>query len=453
MAKDWEKLAGESGESVQTSRFKRALTLGSMGARVTASTMATKVGGYIRSASKDKRDEYVQKMEAKKAELVVDALGRLKGASMKIGQILSADPELLPGGLAEKLSSLQNAAPPMTYQTVKDQIETAFDRPMEMLFQYFDPDPVGAASIGQVHRARLDSGEWVAVKVQYPGVVESLESDLKSLGTLLKYGRAVMDKERLDAYLEEIRKVVLQEADYVTEAENLARFHERIKERDGLLVPRPFVEHTRQSVLVMEFMPGLKLDEALDDMEHGPRRDELLRRWVSIFPWMFHECQELHIDPHPGNFLLDDDDNIVILDFGCVKTFSSEFTDGFLDILDSCWQDDPERAIDLYFSLGYYRGKGTLDPDLLRQYHSFFLTPFLKNEPFEFGSWTPGRDAKSFMMRHPSFLQLIPPAQALPYFRVLSGIKGLLAKMDASINVCDMAIETARRRGRLTGEQ
>jgi predicted unusual protein kinase regulating ubiquinone biosynthesis (AarF/ABC1/UbiB family) len=165
---------------------------------------------------------------------------------------------------------------------------------------------------------------------------------------------------------------------------------------------------------------------------------------------MFHECQELHIDPHPGNFMLDAEDNIVILDFGCVKTFTPEFTDGFLSILDACWQDDPQRALDLYVSLGYASGTAELDPNLLREYHQFFLAPFLKDEPYDFGNWTPGRDARAFMMSHPSFLKLIPPAEALPYFRVLSGIKGLLGRMDATVNVCRMAVETAERRGVLT---
>lgn len=450
MAEDWEKLGGEAGEAVQTSRFKRALTLGSMGARVTASTVASKLGGYVLTGSKEKRDEYIQKAQAKKAQVIVEALGRLKGASMKIGQMISADPELMSGDLGDMLSSLQSSAPPMTYQTVRDQIEAAYDRPMETIFQYFDPEPVGSASIGQVHKARLDSGEWVAVKIQYPGVVESLESDLKSLGTLMTYGRAVMEKTRLDAYLSEIRNVILQESDYLAEAQNLARFHEYIQGREGLRIPRPYIEHCRKSVLVMEFMEGRKLDEALDEMERGPDRDALLERWVGIFVWMFHELHELHVDPHPGNFLLCPEGNIVILDFGCVKSFAPEFTDGYLDILDACWQDDPQRSIELYSTLGY--GSANLDPDLMREYHDFFIAPFLKDAPFEFGPWTPGKDARAFMMRHPSFFQLIPPAEGLPYFRVLSGIKGLLAKMDATINVCEMAVDVARRRGRLTGE-
>ncbi|MBA2663427.1 MAG: AarF/ABC1/UbiB kinase family protein [Bradymonadaceae bacterium] len=452
MSQDWEKLGGETGEAVPTGRLSRALTLGTMGARVTASSVASKIGGLMLSASKDKREAFLQQAQLKKAEMVVEALGRLKGASMKVGQMLSADPELIPAGLAEKLSSLQSSAPPMTYQTVRAQIEAAYDRPMETIFAYFDPTPIGSASIGQVHRARLESGEEVAVKIQYPGVVESLESDLKSLATLLSYGRAVIEKTRLDAYVKEIRNVILQESDYLVEAENLARFYDRIKEREGLRSPKPYPEHSRKSVLVMEFMEGTKLDDALERIEPGERRDEILRRWVAIFSWMFHECHELHADPHPGNFLLDADDAIVILDFGCVKAYSPEFTDGFLDVLDASWQDDPKRAIELYFALGYGRGKTELDPDLMRDYHAFFLAPFLSDAPFAFGDWKPGSDAKAFMFRHPSFFQLVPPAEALPYFRVLSGIKGLLAKMDATINVCDMAIDTARRRGRLTGE-
>jgi predicted unusual protein kinase regulating ubiquinone biosynthesis (AarF/ABC1/UbiB family) len=450
MAEDWEKLAGEKGEVVQTSRFRRALTLGSMGAKVTATAMASKVGEMVLASSKDKRDEYMERARAKKAKMIIEALGKLKGASMKIGQLISADPELVPGDVAELLSSLQNSAPPMTYQTVAAQIEAAYDMPIEAVFQYFDPEPLGAASIGQVHRARLESGEWVAVKVQYPGVVESLESDLKSLGTIMTYGRAVMEKSRLDGYLQEIRNVILQESDYLAEAENLARFYDRIAARPGLKSPKPFTEQSRKSVLVMELMEGQKLDEALEQMELGPRRDAILLRWVATFAWMFHECQELHIDPHPGNFMLDDEDNIVILDFGCVKTFTPEFTDGFLSILDACWQDDPQRALDLYVSLGYASGTAELDPNLLREYHQFFLAPFLKDEPYDFGNWTPGRDARAFMMSHPSFLKLIPPAEALPYFRVLSGIKGLLGRMDATVNVCRMAVETAERRGVLT---
>lgn len=455
MTQDWDKLGGEEGQVVPTGRFSRALKLGTMSARVTASALATKIGSAVLPMAREKRDEMLSKAYSRNAKVALEVLGNLKGASMKVGQMLSADPELLPQEFSDVLRSLQRSAPPMPYATVKSQIERALDRPMETVFRYFDPTPLGAASIGQVHRARLVTGEDVAVKVQYPGVAESLESDLKTLKSLLGAGRAVFEREKLEAYFAEIQDVLLQECDYLQEARNLERFQKYLAPKPGLRCPRPYIEFSHPRVLVMELMQGEKLDEALQKVEEGSRRDELMVRWVATFSWMFHELGELHIDPHPGNFLLTEDDELIVLDFGCIRSFEGEFTDGFLDVLDACWQGDHARAIEGYLKLGF-GGPGLdasrLDPDTVRAYNEVVLAPFMRDVPFDFGSWSPARDANAFMVRHPSLLLLTPPAQALPYFRVLSGIKGLLARLDARVNVFPMAVETARRRGRLTAE-
>ncbi len=455
MSEDWEKLAGEKGEDVTQGRFKRAWKLGSMGARVTASSMINKVGNRLIPGGPEKREEALKKALEKNAGMAVEVLGQLKGASMKIGQLLSADPEMLPEEFSSVLSSLQRDAPPMTYITVRDQIEAALDRPLEAVFSYFDPEPLGAASLGQVHRARLEDGQDVAVKVQYPGVADAFESDLKTLKSVLVYARAVMDKERLEAYLAEIRRIMTDELDYTNEAANLERFQEILKDQDNVISPKPFMEWTRPTVLVMEYMEGEKLDIALEAIDEEDRRREILTRWVALFSWMFHEQMELHADPHPGNFLLGENDELVLLDFGCVKSYEPEFADGFLDVLDAVWQDDRQRAVEGFLKLGFGSKKVTaenLDPDLLAEYNAIVLAPFLSTEPFEFADWAPARDGKLFMMKHPSFFRLAPPPDALSYMRVLSGIKGLLAKMDAKIAVAPMAVETARRRGRLTDD-
>lgn len=374
---------------------------------------------------------------------------------MKIGQLLSADPEMLPPEFADQLSVLQRDAPPMKYTTVKRQIEEALDRPLEVVFSYFDPEPLGSASLGQVHKARLTDGREVAVKVQYPGVAESFESDLKTLKGFLIYARAVVDKKRLEAYLAEIQRIMEDELDYLKEAANLERFQEILKDRENTRTPAPIMEWSRSTVLVMEFMEGEKLDEALEKMEDGPRRQRILKQWVEIFSWMFHEQFVLHADPHPGNFLLGENDELILLDFGCVKDFEPEFADGFLDILDAYWQDDGERAIEAYLNVGFGAEKHEskdFDVELMAEYSKILLAPFMTDQPFDFGSWEPAREGKAFMLRHPSLFRLVPPPDALAYLRVLSGIKGLLAKMDAKVEVASMAVETARRRGRLTGE-
>lgn len=449
--KDWEKLAGEKGERVSSSRIGRAFKLGSAGASVAASSLAGKLKNIVTGGGDE--DEILSDTYRKNADKMAQVLGQLKGASMKVGQMLSADPEMLPPEFAEGLTQLQRDAPPMTYATVKEQIETALDRPLDVIFSEFDPEPIGAASIGQVHRARLDTGEDVAVKVQYPGVADSLQSDLDTLKSMLVWGRPFVPREKLDKYFAEIKEVLLTEADYVAEAANLARFQDHLADRDDIRVPKPFEQWTTSNVLVMEHMEGTKLDDALAVMP-DEQRSEMLFRWLSLFVWMFHELNELHADPHPGNFLLQDDGTLVVLDFGCVRTFAPHFPDAMLEVVTTCWTNEPERALEIYAELGF--GAGTfdpmsLDPDLIATYHEIVLAPFLQEGPFHFGGWQPALDGKKFMFQNPSLLQLTPPESLLMYFRLLSGIKGLLGKFDAELDIKPLARDTAIRRGLFDG--
>ncbi len=450
MAKDWEKLAGEKGERVSSSRLERMMKLGGMGAGVAASSLAGKMKNFIGRRGRD--DEELTDNLRKNAEKMADVLGELKGASMKIGQILSADPEMIPPEFAEGLERLQRSAPPMTWMTVKTQIETALDLPIDAVFRDFNPEPIGAASIGQVHRATLDTGEDVAIKIQYPGVADALESDMETLRSMLIWARPFIDRERLNHYFDEIREVLLIEADYVNEAEQLARFREHFAEKPEFRIPEPHIELTRPTVLIMEYIEGEKLDHALERLE-ADERDVLLGRFIGMYVWMFHELFELHADPHPGNFMLDEDGRMVLLDFGAVREFEPEFSDAILELLDTCWENDPERALRIYEQTGFggenFRFED-FDPELITEYHEIVLAPFMTTGKFDFGAWQPAIDSKTFMMRNPAFMKLIPPPDALLYFRVLSGIKGLLAKFGARINVYDLAVETAERRGVLT---
>lgn len=454
MSEDWEKLAGEKGERVSSGKFERMFKLGSMGAGVAASSLAGKMKRFVKGDSGEDalRDNY-----RRNAAKMTEALGQLKGASMKVGQMLSADPEMIPPEFAEGLSALQRDAPPMTWATLKAEIETALDMPLEAVFRHFDPEPIGAASIGQVHRGTLLTGEKVAIKVQYPGVSDALESDLDTLKSMLGFGQPFVEKERLNRYFAEIRDVLMIEADYLSEADELERWQEILKPKPYLRAPKPFKEWTRKNVLVMEYVEGDKLDHALEKMEIE-ERNVWLERWIEIYVWMFHELSELHADPHPGNFLLSKVNGEVILtmlDFGCVRKFDPSFTDGVLELLDTCWEDDPERALRIYKDIGFGGDRcdpTTLSPTLIAQYHDIVLAPFLRDETFEFGGWQPAFHSKAFMLSNPAFMALTPPPDALMYFRVLSGIKGLLARFGAKVNVYELAVDMARRRGVLTSD-
>ena len=457
MARDWDKLAGEKGRVVPSGRIGRLMRMGRLGMSVSASTVARTVGKVLLPGSDESRAAADGDFRTRQAQKVLKVLGELKGATMKVGQILSSDPELVPPEFSEALSALQHQAPPMTWRQVKDVLEDAFDRPVESVFSYFDPEPIGSASIGQVHRATLASGEDVAVKIQYPGIAETLESDMRNLGSLLNLGRVLIDRERLNAYLAEVRRTILEESDYVGEAEKLAHFHDVFEARAWtepvVRVPRPFVEWTRPNVLTMELVEGTKLDEALAAMPDEADRLPYLARFVDIYAWMFHELGELHADPHPGNFLLTEDGAMVVLDFGCVKTTPMALGDGILDVMDACWQHDDQRAARLYREMVFGKAgadPAIFDPKLLRAYHEIMLAPFLTDGPFAFGDWDLRVRMRRFVWEHPAFLKLHPPPDLLMVGRVMGGIKGLLTKLDAHLDVHTMAVETARRRGRFT---
>jgi predicted unusual protein kinase regulating ubiquinone biosynthesis (AarF/ABC1/UbiB family) len=446
---DWEEYNQDAGEDVPSGSWNRMFRIGSMGAKVGASSLAGKVRNFFSGDTDEIKEEQARELMRNNAEHVADVLGELKGASMKLGQLLSADPELLPDEFSEVIESLQKDAPPMTYDTAVQQIESSLGTDIDNIFDYFKPEPIGSASIGQVHRATLKTGEDVAVKIQYPGVIDALESDIKSLETLIVYGGLVADRQRLNEYMDEVREIILDEADYRNEALNMADFVDLLDEFDGVDCPKPFEEWTSKEVLVMEYVEGQKFDTALRDKAEGDR-NELLSRWLELYNWLFHEKHYLHADPHPGNFLLDEDDTIWMLDFGCVKEFDPELPNGLLEIMVCCWEEDNERARELLKQLGFSTDESQIDavdPDLLREYHGIVLEPFMVDEPFDFGSWQPATDGKKFMLENREMLKLVPPKDLILYFRLLSGIKGLLRKLDAKINVRQITDKTVRRTG------
>lgn len=452
MAKDWEKLAGEKGVEIPSGRLDRMWRVGKLGMGVGVKTALRKAGNLIRPES-EKRRAADRDFLATQARDVTRVLGQMKGGAMKIGQLLSSDPDLLPPEFLEELTSLQKEAPPMTWRQVQGQIERAFDQSVESVFAWFDPEPIGSASIGQVHRARLHSGEDVAVKIQYPGVRDSLDADMRNLRTVMTIGRVVAEGKRLDAWADEIKDAILQESDYTQEAANLATYSEFLNEREGVRVPRPYPEWSRTEVLTMEYIEGTKLDEALMAMPDGPEKVELCERFIATYSWMLHDRYQLHCDPHPGNFLLDENGDLVFLDFGCVKDIDVRFADGILDMLDACWTGDDRRASSLYVELGFGGSdadEALFEPTLLRSYHEIVLAPLITDVDFDFEAWEMRKGVQSFMMRHPVLLKWVPPAEGLMVFRVMGGIKGLMTRVGGRINVHRLAVETARRAGRLT---
>lgn len=425
---------GTDAKFVTGSRFGRFMSLTGLGAKMSGSLIGRKLANVLVPRSREKKAALLSKTLERQAERMVEVLGRLKGASMKVGQILSSDPDMVPPEFAGVLSRLQTTAPPMPWKLVKSQVEGALGVPIERAYASFEKEPAGAASIGQVHRATLPTGEAVAVKVQYPGVMESLESDLKNLQSLMRFGRALIAKDKLDAWLGEIRSALQEESNYLGEAQNLARFAEILEVHGAarrVRSPRPYLEHTRRTVLTMEWITGTKIDQAIAAAPDAAAKDDIAGRLVEQTIHMLIELGMLHCDPHPGNFLVEPHGGIAMLDFGSIRVYERAFIDGLLTLLQAVMREDEVGVVHAYRAMGFKnRGEGPRveDAGLLREYHELVLAPFLHRGVFDYGAWTPSAEIKRFMLRHPRMLALAPPPEALQLLRVMSGLKGLLHK-------------------------
>ncbi len=427
-------------------RLSRLMKLGGLTTSVGASLVGDRLMGKV--LSRTSREARTRRTIEKNAARMVRTMGELKGAAMKLGQILSMAPlqeEHIPTELRDALSVLQRSAPPMGWSLVCQQIEAAFDRPVEALFRYFDPEPMAAASIGQVHRAQCFDGTEVAVKVQYPGVREGLDADLKNIAVMAQVGRPFASGRSIDEVLGEIREVLEEESDYLAEARNLEIFAEALAERDDVCVPRPIPELTRPTVLTMERMAGEKLDTWLLSLA-PERRSEEVAHFIERISWLFHDKHLLHADPHPGNYLVDADERLVILDCGAVRRYEATFTDDLLRVLIAADQGPVHDLPELFARLGFSEGQVRTDGEVLQAWIRLICAPLFHEGPFDFGTWSPHGDTQRFLLRHPSLITLTPPREMVFYGRTSLGVWGLLQRMAVKVDVRRIALEIIDRR-------
>ncbi len=437
-------------QAPKVNRLSRFAKLTGLGASVTARHVAQKVAAAFSDEAAAAEGE--RRARAKSAEQMTRTLGELKGAAMKLGQMLATDPELLPPEFVDQLSLLQHSAPAMDFATVKAAIERAFERPLDELYAEFSEEPIGAASIGQVHQARTRDGMAVAVKVQYPGIADTIRSDMKNLGSLLVMARAAVPKERVDGYLEEITTVIERESDYLNEADNLERFQVLLKDVEGVRVPVPVHELTRKTVLTMELFRGQRLEEWLAGAPEAQKTRQG-ERLLAAYLEMLHEHGALHADPHPGNFLVlegaagDDVPPIGLLDLGCVRDFPVAFMDMQLQLLTALWRHDLDDMQRLWRAMGFLDER--VDAELIYDWLRLLFEPLLVDRVTDFGAWKVNEAAMRFVLDNPSIKLWAPPREVLFYVRVLAGVRALLHKVGMKVNAYQISRRVVRDRGLL----
>ena len=277
---------------------------------------------------------------------MVGALGQMKGAAMKLGQFASfIDTEFIPEEYREiyqeQLAKLRTDAPAMPWEQVVKVLEEEYDgEPLSEYFAEIEHEAFAAASIGQVHRAELLDGRRVAVKIQYPGIAEALEADLRNAGTLVRLARAIAPGLDAKAIADELRERVMEELDYEYEAQNQRAFSRAYREHPFIYVPEVVTRISRRRVLVTELVEGIGFEQ-IKELPHEERSrfGEIVFR--GSFGSIYH-LQQFNADPHPGNYILMDDGRVAFLDFGMTKKLDREQILLEQRAFDAASRDDPD---------------------------------------------------------------------------------------------------------------
>lgn len=307
-------------KTIPTSRLRRSTKMGKLAAGEAMKQAGTRAANVLRND--EKSSAALAKRQVETAERIVEVLGTMKGAAMKLGQVMSfLDVGLVPDEYRDefqaKLAQLRDSAPKVSFGQMCQVIEAEYEEKIEDVFESFDPVPVAAASIGQVYRARMHDGRDVAVKVQYPGVAQAVRSDIKNLGIILRLMKQMAPGLDAKATAGEIRERIEEELDYELEAQNQRALARIYRGHPFIVVPDVVSSLSRERVMVTEFVQGRGFEEIKQlPQEQRNRIAEIIFRFY--FGCMYRHYQ-FSGDPHPGNLTLLDDGRVAFLDFGLYK--------------------------------------------------------------------------------------------------------------------------------------
>ena len=353
-------------DRIPTSRWTRAAKVAGLGAGQTARHLGTRAANVTRSD--EAAGQALEKRHIETAEQIVAALGTMKGAAMKFGQVVSfLDVGLVPEEYRDefqrKLGQLRDAAPKVRFSDMRKVMEAEFGEPLKEVFADFEEEPIAAASIGQVYRARLHDGRDVAVKVQYPGVAQAVRADMQNLGLILRLMKRIAPGIDVKATAEEIRERIGDELDYELEAEHQRRMARIYRGHPFIVIPDVITSLSHERVLVSEYVAG----RGFDDVKHSDQqtRDRVGEIVFRFFFGSMYRHHQFSGDPHPGNFLLMEDGCVAFLDFGLFKVMPKDLIEIELACQRAGHEGDAERLHRIFSETGFLREPDKFRPDKL----------------------------------------------------------------------------------------
>jgi predicted unusual protein kinase regulating ubiquinone biosynthesis (AarF/ABC1/UbiB family) len=423
-------------DAIPTGWFERGAKLAGQTGKSAARFLGTRVKSFAAPA---RAQEFLSGFHEQTAQQLVQMLGEMKGAAMKVGQLASfyefSVPSEYLATYRDALTMLQSSAPPMDPEASKTVIKEEFGKPVDEIFAEFQDEAVAAASIGQVHRATLHSGEDVAVKIQYPGVDEAVRADLKNISALTKLSVAIAPNIDPKEVAEEVRDRVLEELDYRREATNQHRFGEMYDGHPFIVVPKVFPDYCRTRVITQEFVSGLPFLSSLEwDQQRKDRLGEIVFRF---FYGSVNRFQLFSADPHPGNYLLLEDGRVAFLDFGLVRALDPGTLKLLIEVVLALIDEDMERGRAALEGLGILSAR-TPEIAAVWDHLKMLNAPVLVDEPFTIEpDLVQGIAAAGFDPRSKAFQTLRKvgvPGVMVTFNRMSFGVASLLARLQSTAN-------------------
>lgn len=432
----------KQGSAVPRGRFSRLIGLGGTVANV-AGSMAVKGAKEIAAGKRPKAQDLL--LTPSNAMKLTKRLSKMRGAAMKIGQMISMDSgDLLPREFADVLGRLRAEARHMPYRQLEAVLFEEWGEGWPERFDHFNHFPIAAASIGQVHRAILKekAGDAVvAIKIQYPGVRDSIDSDINNVASLVKMSGLLPKNMEIDPLIEEARLQLHQEADYHREADYMVRYKKALADDPSFWVPEYFPDHSTDKILTMSYFPGTPIEtlaeSSYDDQQE--LRNDVAERMMRLLHRELYEFGLMQTDPNFANYQYDEeDDRIVLLDFGAAREISPAIMDGYRNILRAMVNGDAAGAFKACEEMGFMPPEMPADlKDTLLEIINMAIEPLATDRVFDFGDNQLAltlRD-KAMPLASQKDLWYAPPPETIFIQRKIGGMYLLATRLKAQVNM------------------
>ena len=368
-------------DKIPTSKIQRASKLVQTGAKVGVNYLK-----YYGNKMVKTEEEAKAKLNEDNAEDIYDGLKKLKGSALKVAQMLSMEKNILPKAYVEKFSLSQFSVPPLSAPLVTKTFKKYFGKSPNDLFDTFDLNAVSGASIGQVHKA-TKNGIELAVKIQYPGVAESISSDLAMVKPIAMKMFNIKG-EGSDEYFKEVENKLNEETDYVLELAQSQEISESCSKINNLNFPTYYPEFSSDRILTMNWMNGQHLSEFTDKNTDKKIANKLGQALWDFYMYQIHVLRKVHADPHPGNLLVSKNNELIVIDFGCMKEVPDDFYNPYFELAKKETITDPKFFEEKLYELEILKPTDTKEEyvffkELFHEMLSLFTLPF-HSEEFDF---------------------------------------------------------------------